>query len=134
MLSPALRALAHAVSLSTLGATVALAQHPGQHPAQPDAAIVGTWSGKFQMQATGGMDLLVAHDTTWHVKMQLLVDHPFPPVDVRDFKVEGKNVTWINDLMGTPCKAKATIDDAGTMKGDMACDARTLTFSLTRKK
>jgi hypothetical protein len=130
VLSPVLRALAHAVSLSTLGATVALAQHP----APQDAAIVGTWAGTFQMQSTGGMELLVARDTTWHVKMQLIVDHPFPPVDIRDFKVDGKNVTWTSDLMGTACKAKATIDDAGTMKGDMACDARTLTFSLTKKK
>jgi hypothetical protein len=40
----------------------------------------------------------------------------------------------VNDLMGTVCKATATLDDAGTMKGAMACDARTFAFSISKKK
>jgi hypothetical protein len=131
------RGLSRAALLSTLCATAAMAQHPSpgaQHQGAPagDAAMAGTWAGTFQMQSTGGMELLVTRDSVWHAKMQLVVDHPFPPVDTREFKVDGKNVSWINDLMGTPCKATATVD-AGVMKGEMKCDARTLTFSLTKK-
>ena len=85
------------------------------------------------MQSTGGMELLVARDSVWRVKMQLIVDHPFPPLDVRDFKVDGKTVSWVNDLMGTPCKTTATLDDGNKMKGEMVCDARTLTFALAKK-
>ena len=137
MLTTLARGLSLAASLSALCVTAAMAQHPtsgGQPHGAPagDAAMVGTWAGTFQMQATGGMELLVARDSVWRAKMQLVVDHPFPPVDTRDFKVDGKNVTWVNDLMGTPCKATATVE-AGVMKGEMKCDARTLTFSLTKK-
>ena len=126
-----------AASLTVLCATTAFAQHPGaqQHAAPAgDAAVVGTWAGTFQMQTSPGkMELLVARDSTWHVKMQLIVDHPFPPVDAREFKVDGKNVSWTSDLMGTACKAAATIDAAGAMNGELKCDTRTLAFSLTKK-
>ena len=138
MPAPLVRVIAHAASLSLLGATVALAQHPpsGQsHAPSADQAMLGTWAGSFVMQAKGGMELLVARDSTgagWHVKMQLMVDHPFPPIDVREFKVDGKTVTWLSDLMGTTCEAKAALD-GDTMKGDIVCDARTLTFDLRKK-
>jgi hypothetical protein len=133
------RALAHAVLLSVAGSTIAIAQHPGGAPNGPatsaHAAMLGTWAGTFQMQQTGGMELLVARDSTntaWRAKMQLIVDHPFPPVDLRDFSVDGKTVTWVSDLMGTACQAKAALD-GNKMKGEMVCDARTLTFDLTKK-
>lgn len=134
------RAISLALAASALGTSVALAQHPGGagHGAQraDHADMLGTWEGKFQLssQGTGGMELLVARDSVYRVKMQLIVDHPFPPVDLRDFKVDGKNVTWVNDLMGTTCNATAVLDDAGEMKGEMKCDARTLAFSVTKKK
>lgn len=138
MVDPIGRVLTRAWLLCTFGASMALAQHPaggahGQSTAD-HAKMVGSWEGTFRLQVDGGMELLVARDSVWRVKMQLIVDHPFPPVDVRDFKVDGKAVTWVNDLMGTACKAAATLDDAGAMKGQMVCDARTLTFSLTKKK
>jgi len=139
VLASIVRALAHAAVLSVAGASVAIAQHPGGSPHGPPtgnhAAMLGTWAGTFQMQQTGGMELLVARDSTntaWRAKMQLIVDHPFPPVDLRDFTVDGKTVTWVSDLMGTACKAKAALD-GNTMKGEMVCDARTLTFDLTKK-
>ena len=139
VLAPLVRAVAHAASISVLGATVALAQHPpsaqAHAPSGDQATLLGTWAGSFVMEAKGGMELLVARDSAgagWRVRMQLMVDHPFPPVDVRDFKVDGKTVTWLSDLMGTTCKAKAALD-GNTMKGDMVCDARTLTFDLTKK-
>ena len=137
---PLSRSISLALALTAFGASAALAQHPGgaTHGAQKTdhTNIVGTWEGKFQMssQGTGGMELLVARDSVYRVKMQLIVDHPFPPVDLRDFKVDGKNVTWVNDLMGTTCNATAVLDDAGALKGEMKCDARTLGFSVTRKK
>jgi hypothetical protein len=126
-----------ALSLTTLGATIALAQQPATgSPAGPrsdHARMVGTWEGPFQMQSTGAMELLVARDSVWRVKMQLIVDHPFPPVDLRDFEVDGRTVTWVADLMGTACKATSRLDDAGRLKGEMVCDARTLTFDLAKK-
>jgi hypothetical protein len=138
VLRPFVRALTHVPSLCVLGATVALAQHPtGQSHAAPSgqAAMIGMWAGPFQMQATGTMEVLVARDSTntgWRVKMQLLVDHPFPPIDLRDFKVDAGTVTWLADLMGTACRAKAVLDGS-KMKGEMVCDTRTLTFDLTKK-
>ena len=134
------RSVALALALSALGTSVSLAQHPGGagHGAQrtDHANMLGTWEGKFQLssQGTGGMELLVARDSVYRAKMQLIVDHPFPPVDLRDFKVDGKNVTWVNDLMGTTCNGTAVLDDAGVMKGEMKCDARTLAFSVAKKK
>jgi hypothetical protein len=138
------RTVSHSLSLvlvlTAFGASVAVAQHPGgpSHATQKTdhANMLGTWEGKFQLssQGTGGMELLVARDSVYRVKMQLIVDHPFPPMDLRDFKVDGRYVTWVNDLMGTTCNGTAVLDDAGAMKGEMKCDARTLTFSVSKKK
>ena len=132
------RSFSAVVTLSLACASLTFGQHPsgGSHraPQGSHEKIVGSWEGTFQMQSTGGMELVVARDSVWRVKMQLIVDHPFPPLDVRDFKVDGKTVTWVNDLMGTPCKATATLDDnTKNMKGEMVCDARTLTFALAKK-
>lgn len=116
----------------------ALAQQPSSVARQShqsgDARLVGTWEGTVELQGqTGGMELLVARDSAWRVTMQFHVDHPFPAVAVRDFKVVGDTVSWTNDLMASACSSSALLEKASHMKGQMVCGERTLGFSLTRR-
>ena len=80
------RSLALAAFVTFPGAAAAAAQHPsgGSHAATTSRHVdmVGTWDGKFTLtqQGTGEMELLVARDSVYRVKMQPIVDHRFPPV------------------------------------------------------
>jgi hypothetical protein len=147
------RHVAALLALSALCALPARAQHPpaghppaGHPPAghptgKPHAPaptakdadrLTGTWEGTYQAQHNGGMELVVARDSAWKASMQLTADHPFPPLDLRDFTVDGTKVSWGNDLMGTPCKATAVVDGA-KMTGQMACGTFSLSFTLAKK-
>ena len=131
------RPIALLVSLCALAAQPAQAQHPqaasGLHAADDASArVAGRWEGTYESSFKGAMELLVVRDTGLKATMQLVADHPFPALELREFKVAGEKLTWIADLMGTPCKSTAVISER-TMKGEMVCDARTITFVLTKR-
>lgn len=132
------RRLAVPLLLGALCVLPALAQRPAPHPLQSaqdsSARVVGTWEGTVELQGqSGGMELTVARDSVWRATMEFHVDHPFPAVPLRDFKVAGDTVSWTNDLMASACNASALLENGNRMSGQMVCGERTLGFSLAKR-
>lgn len=127
-----------ALLLGALHVLPAFAQHPAPHTMQPaqdsSARVVGTWEGTVELQGqSGGMELTVARDSVWRATMEFHVDHPFPAVPLRDFKVAGDTVSWTNDLMASVCHSSALLEKSDRMNGQMVCGERTLAFSLAKR-
>ena len=127
-----------ALLLGALSVLPAVAQRPATRatPSAQDssARVVGTWEGTVELQGQkGGMELTVARDSVWRATMEFHVDHPFPAVPLRDFRVTGDTVSWTNDLMASLCHSSALLEKGDRMSGQMVCGERTLAFSLAKR-
>ena len=93
--------------------------------AQGDLAkqVIGTWQGPYQAEQVppGSLKLTVARDTSgWKVSMDVISDDPPPVGEVREFKVEADQVSWVQDIAEMECRSVAKMV-AGALKGQSEC-------------
>ena len=114
-----------AIALCLLVCGVPLAaQHPtpALTAADVNKLLIGTWAGPYSADhgPPGGITLNIARDTAWKVSMELLAGGELVPTTIRDFKVEGTNVAWSQDLMGMSCRA-AVVVTHDALRGETEC-------------
>jgi hypothetical protein len=102
--------------------------------------LIGTWEGPYQSDqaAPGSLKLVIGKEIgVWKVTLQVQTDQPIDAAEVRDFKVEGAEVSWLQDIMGMECRTQAALE-SGTLKGGTECSqggavAITATFVMLKK-
>jgi hypothetical protein len=136
------------LALATLGAGPMLAQRPAPSPLpspkadKPEdisARLIGTWQGPYQADqaSPGTLKLAIAKEAEqWKVTLQVQTDQPIDAAEVRDFTVDGNQVTWAQDVMGMECKTTAMLEN-GNLKGTTECSqggavAITATFVMIK--
>lgn len=111
-----------------------------QVPADMGPKLIGTWEGPYQSDqaAPGSLKLVIGKEAgAWKVTLGVVTDQPIDAADVREFKLEGNEVSWIQDIMGMECRTLAHLE-AGTLKGGTECTqggavAITATFVMLKK-
>jgi len=102
--------------------------------------LLGTWEGPYQSDQAppGALRLIIGKEAgAWKVTLQVQSDQPIDAAEVRDFKLEGPQISWIQDIMGMECKTLANYENS-TLKGTTECSqggavAITATFVMLKK-
>jgi hypothetical protein len=102
--------------------------------------LIGAWEGPYQSDQAppGNLRLVIGKEAgDWKVTLQVQSDQPIDAADVRDFKVDGEQITWVQDIMGMECKTQAQLE-SGALKGTTECSqggaaAITATFVMLKK-
>ena len=126
--------------LLMLAAAPARAQVPVPKTDDMSSKLIGTWEGPYQSDQAppGALRLVIEKEAgAWKVALQVQSDQPIDAAEVRDFTVDGAEVTWVQDIMGMECKSQATLEN-GTLKGGTECSqggavAITATFVMLKK-
>ena len=135
-----LRIATFATALVVLTALPAASQVRPQPKAEDiGPKLIGTWQGPYQSEQAppGGLKLVIGKEAAaWKVTLGVVSDQPIDAAEVREFKVEGSQVSWAQDIMGMECKTLATLEN-GTLKGGTECSqggavAITATFVLLK--
>jgi len=85
--------------------------------------VIGTWQGPYQAENVppGSLKLVVARDTSgWKVSMDVISDDPPPVGEVREFKIDADQVSWVQDIAEMECHSVAKLV-AGALKGQSEC-------------
>jgi len=131
-----------AVGLSALGFGPAAAQvRPEPKIEDITPKLLGTWQGPYQSETAppGGIKLVIAMEgAVWKVTLAVVSEQPIDAAEVRDFKVEGNEITWIQDIMDMECKTLAHLTAGSTLTGGTECSqagtvAITATFVLLKQ-
>lgn len=96
---------------------------PAQGNGSVAKQVIGTWQGPYQTDQAppGSLKLTVARDTSgWKVSMDVISDDPPAVGEVREFKVEGDQVSWVQDIAEMECRSVAKLV-AGALKGTSEC-------------
>lgn len=113
-----------ALALSALGAAPASAQvRPMPKTEDITPQLLGTWQGPYQSEQAppGGLKLVIAKEAAaWKVTLAVLADQPIDAAEVREFKLEGTEITWVQDIMNMQCKTLAHLTE-GMLKGGTEC-------------
>jgi len=122
-----------ALLVSTHGAS---AQAPQKAP--PDSLtnrFVGVWDGRFITDhgPTGGMQLTISRDTAWKASIEMAHGDQAIPNRVTDVKVDGKKMSWSQEVMGMTCATSASVEGEA-MTGDASCGQMTYKIDLRRIK
>jgi hypothetical protein len=119
-----IRFTALVLGLSVLSFSTAAAQvRPEPKTGDITPKLLGTWQGPYQSEQAppGGLKLVVAKEgAAWKVSLAVLADQPIDATEVRDFKVDGTEVSWSQDIMDMQCKTLSHLVD-GTLKGGTEC-------------
>jgi hypothetical protein len=85
--------------------------------------LIGTWEGPYASEQAppGGLRLVIARDSVWKVTLEVLSDQAIAAGEIRDLKVEGSSLSWVQDIADMLCRASGAIVD-GTLKGDTSCE------------
>ena len=130
------------LALSALGFGPAAAQvRPMPKTDDITPKLLGTWEGPYQSEQAppGGIKLVIAKEgAAWKVTLGVVSDQPIDAAEVRDFKVEGNEITWAQDIADMQCKTLAHLTAAGTLTGGTECSqagnvAITATFVLLKQ-
>ena len=116
------------------------AQVPAPKTDDITSKLLGTWEGPYQSDQAppGALRLVIGKEAgAWKVTLQVQSDQPIDAADVRDFKLEGAQVSWAQDIMGMECKTLANYENS-TLKGTTECSqggavAITATFVMLKK-
>jgi hypothetical protein len=135
-----IRSTTAAFGLLVLAAASARAQVPTPKADDISPKLIGAWEGPYQSDQAppGALRLVIGKEAdVWKVTLQVQADQPVDAADVREFKVEGGQISWSQDIMGMECKSQATLEN-GTLKGGTECSqggavAITATFVLLKK-
>lgn len=128
------------LSASALPAAAqAQAPRPTPTPASVEKVLIGTWEGPYQSEQAppGLLRLVISKDTRWKASLGVITDQDVPAGEVQELKVDGENVSWVQEIMGMTCRTSAALD-AGSLKGDTSCEqggavAITASFVLLKK-
>jgi hypothetical protein len=135
-----LRSASVVFGLLILAAAPARAQVPTPKTDDIGHSLIGTWEGPYQSDQAppGSLRLVIGKEAdAWKVTLQVVSDQPIDAAEVRDFKVEGGQISWVQDIMGMECKTQANLEN-GTLKGGTECSqggavAITATFLMLKK-
>jgi hypothetical protein len=117
------------VVLGLLASTVlpAAAQTPRPKAPAPLSAqeklLLGVWEGPYASEQAppGGLRVEIAHDSAWKVTLEVISDQAIAAGEIRELKVEGSSISWVQDIMDMVCRASAAIV-GGTLKGETSCE------------
>jgi hypothetical protein len=123
-----------------LAAAPVHAQVPAPKTEDIGPKLLGVWEGPYQSDqaAPGSLRLSIEKEAgAWKVSLQVQSDQPIDAAEVRDFTVDGVQISWVQDIMGMECKSQATLEN-GTLKGGTECSqggavAITATFVMLKK-
>ena len=135
-----IRPAAAVLGLLLLAAAPVHAQVPAPKTEDIGPKLLGVWEGPYQSDQVppGALRLSIEKEAgAWKVSLQVQSDQPVDAADVRDFTVEGAQISWIQDISGMECKSQATLEN-GTLKGGTECSqggavAITATFVMLKK-
>jgi hypothetical protein len=135
-----IRTTSFALGLALLAAAPLGAQVPAPKTDDIGPKLIGTWEGPYQSDqaSPGTLRLVIGKEAdAWKVTLQVQSDQPIDAAEVRDFKVDGSQVSWAQDIMGMECKTLANLE-SGTLKGTTECSqggavAITATFVMLKK-
>lgn len=129
-----------ALTLFALSSIPATAQ---QMPGKADMSkeILGVWEGPYQSDQVppGSLRLTVAQEgQVWKVTLEVITDQAPGSGEVRDFKVEGDQITWAQTVGDFDCLNRGTVA-GGILKGTAECSqngavALTASYILEKKK
>jgi len=124
----------NAFFLATLLSLCAAAPGWAQNKNGPEKDLPGKWEGTFRSDHGGGnIQMQIEHDKSWKVTLSMQSDlHPIPDQQASAFKVEGKNITWSQELMGGACTSAAVLEN-GELKGETKCEQVSFAFALRKK-
>jgi len=131
-----------AVGLAVLGFSPMAAQvKPEPKTEDIGPKLLGTWQGPYQSEQAppGGLKLVIAMEgAVWKVTLAVVADEPIQAAEVRDFKVEGGEISWAQDIMDMQCKSLARLTAGNTLTGQSECSqggavAITATFVLLKQ-
>ena len=126
------RTLALLVGLLAVTATASVAQRPAPAPLpspkadQPEdigPRLIGTWQGPYSADQAppGSLKLVIAKEAgAWKVTLEVISDQPIDASEVRDFAIDGNQVSWQQDIAGLQCKSVVMLEN-GTLKGGSEC-------------
>ena len=126
----------------TIGLALLVSTHAASaqatRKAPPDSLtnrFVGVWDGRFVTDhgPTGGMQMTVARDTAWKVSIEMAHGDQAIPNRVTEVKVDGKKISWSQDVMGMTCATSATVD-GDVMSGEASCGQMSYKIDLRRIK
>lgn len=126
--------------LLVLAAAPARAQVPTPKADDITPKLLGTWEGPYQSDQAppGALRLIIGKEAgAWKVTLQVQSDQPIDAAEVRDFKLEGAQISWVQDIMGMECKTMANYENSA-LKGTTECSqggavAITATFAMLKK-
>ena len=97
--------------------------------------FVGVWDGRFITDhgPTGGMQLTISRDTAWKASIEMAHSDQAIPNRVSDVKVDGKKISWSQEVMGMTCATSATVEGEA-MTGDASCGQMTYKIDLRKIK
>ncbi len=135
-----IRTASMALGFALLVAAPLHAQVPTPKADDISPKLIGTWEGPYQSDQAppGSLRLVIGKEEgAWKVTLQVQSDQPIDAADVRDFKVDGAQISWAQDIMGMECKSQATLEN-GTLKGGTECSqggavAISATFVMLKK-
>jgi opacity protein-like surface antigen len=117
------------LALLALTASAAAAQRPTPAPVpspKPDdigPKLIGTWQGTYTSDQVppGNLKLVIAREAgVWKVTLEVISDQSPDASDVRDFTVDGNQISWNQDIGGLQCKTQVMLEN-GTLKGGSEC-------------
>lgn len=112
------------VAITTIPAS---AQTPRPKAPPPLSAqeklLLGVWEGPYTSEQAppGGLRVQIAHDSAWKVTLEVISDDAIAVGEIRELKVEGSSISWVQDIMDMTCRASGAIV-GGTLKGDTTCE------------
>jgi hypothetical protein len=110
-----------AFTLLALGAAPVFAQATAAADLTPQ--LIGTWEGPYQSEQAppGSVRLVIAKEAgEWRVSLGVVSDQEIPSSEVKEFAVDGNQISWVQEIMGMECRSLATLDH-GTLTGGTEC-------------
>ena len=112
---------------------------PSPTPASVEKSLIGTWEGPYQSEQAppGLLRLVISKDTAWKATLGVITDQDVPAGEVQELKINGENLSWVQEIMGMTCRSSASLE-AGSLKGETSCEqggavAITASFVLLKK-
>ena len=135
-----LRSTSVMFGLLMFAAAPAPAQVPTPKTDDLSPRLIGTWEGPYQSDQAppGALRLVIGKEAgVWKVTLQVQSDQPIDVAEVRDFKLDGSQISWAQDIMGMECRTQAMLEN-GTLKGGTECSqggavAISATFVMLKK-
>ena len=111
------------LTAATAMPAAAQASKPAPAPTAQDKQFIGTWEGPYASEQAppGSLRVVITKDTDWKLTLEVIADQAIAAGEVRELKVEGGVISWVQDIMEMTCKAQGSIV-GGTLKGETNCE------------